>query len=201
MLMRKVIVFNLISLDGYYAGADNDVSAIVPMMGGVFDSYTAERLRTADVFLVGRESFQMFNNYWPEIAENPDSPEWTEEQKEVTEAGESLATIVVSDTLTGSFPDARIVKRADAHRELAELKNTPGKDILITGSRTLWNDLVEHDLVDELHLMIGNVILGEGVPVFTGKPPAALRLVEVRTWKDSDNILARYELRHPTGSA
>lgn len=60
--MSKVIVFNAVSLDGFHTGVDNDASAIVPMLGGVFDEYTAERLRAAEVFLVGRESFQMFNH-------------------------------------------------------------------------------------------------------------------------------------------
>ena len=69
----------------------------------------------------------------------------------------------------------------------------------MTGSRTLWNDLLAHDLVDELHLMIGNAVLGAGIPAFVGAPPAALRLAEVRTWRDSNNILTRYEVR-PTGA-
>lgn len=56
-------MFNAVSLDGFHTGVDNDASAIVPMLGGVFDEYTAERRRAAEVFLVGRESFQMFNDY------------------------------------------------------------------------------------------------------------------------------------------
>ena len=71
-----------------------------------------------------------------------------------------------------------------------------GKDILITGSRTLWNDLLTHDLVDEIHLLVGNLILGQGIPVFVGKTPAALRLVDTRRWEDSDNVLLRYEVPH-----
>ncbi len=163
--MRKVVVFNLTSLDGYSTGPGNDVSAVVPMMGGAFDSYTAELLRATDTFLVGRRSFEMFNNYWPEVAETRESGDWTAEQKEVSEAGESLPTIVVSDTLNGSWPDTRIIRHADAHREISELKADTGKDILVTGSRTLWNDLLVHGLVDELHVMIGSHVLGEGVPL------------------------------------
>jgi dihydrofolate reductase len=166
------------------------------MMGGVFDTYNAELLRTADVHLVGRISFELFQSFWPEVAENPDSEEWTPEQRELEHSGRSVKAIVVSDRLSGNWPDIRIIRRADANAQIAELKRQPGKDILITGSRTLWNDLLAHDLVDEIHLMIGNVVLGEGVPVFVGKPPASLRLVEVRSWKDSDNILVRYEVRH-----
>jgi dihydrofolate reductase len=194
--MRKIIVFNIISLDGYHTGPGNDVSVMFPMMGKVFDAYNAELLRTADVFLVGRVSFELFQSFWPKVAENPTSDEWTPEQREIVQEGKSVNTIVVSDTLTGNWPDIRIIRRADAYQQIAELKRQPGKDILMTGSRTLWNDLLAHDLIDEIHLMIGNVVLGEGVPVFVGKPDASLRLIEVRRWEDSDNVLLRYEVRH-----
>ena len=194
--MRKIIVYNIISLDGYHTGPGNDVSVMFPMMGGVFDTYNAELLRRADVLLVGRVSFELFQSFWPKVAENPTSEEWTPEQRELSQAGRSVGTIVVSDTLTGNWPDIRIIRRADAYQQIAELKRQTGKAILMTGSRTLWNDLLAHDLIDEIHLMIGNLLLGEGVPVFVGKPPASLRLIDVRSWEDSDNILVRYKVLH-----
>jgi dihydrofolate reductase len=194
--VRKLIVYNVVSLDGYHTGPANDISAMFPMMGGVFDTYNAELLREADVHLVGRVSFELFQSFWPKVAENPTSEEWTPEQRELSQAGRSVRTIVVSDTLTPNWRDVRVIRRADAYQQIAELKRQAGKDILITGSRTLWNDLLAHDLIDEIHLMIGNLVLGEGVPVFVGKQDASLRLIDVRTWEDSDNVLVRYDVRH-----
>ena len=202
--MRKIIVYNLISLDGYHTGPGNNVSVMFPMMADkVFNAYTAERLGAVDTFLVGRLSFELCNSFWPKVAQNPDADEWTAEQRAISQAGQSVPTVVVSDTLPDwlpeKLPDTRLIRRADVYRQIAELKRQAGKEILITGSRTLWNDLLAHDLVDEIHLMIGNLVLGEGVPLFAGKPDASLRLLDVRSWQDSDHLLVRYEVRHTSG--
>jgi len=192
--MRKIIVYNVVSLDGFHTGPQNDFTAMFPIMGKVFDTYNAELLQKADVHLVGRVSFELFQSFWPKVAENPDSEEWTREQKELSKAGQSVHVVVVSDSLTGTWPGVRIIRRADAYEQIGELRRRDGKDILITGSRTLWNDLLAHHLIDEIHLMIGNLILGEGVTAFAGKADVTLRLIEVRRWPDSDNALLRYEV-------
>jgi dihydrofolate reductase len=86
------------------------------------------------------------------------------------------------------------VRRADAHRPIADLKGSPGKDILMFGSRMLWNDLLVAGLVDELYMMVGATVLGSGTPTFGDGPVRSFRLLETRRREGSDNLLLRYEV-------
>jgi dihydrofolate reductase len=189
-LMRKLIVTNIISVDGFYSGPNDDVMAMP--FDTTFSDYNAERLRAADTLLLGRRSFDGFRDYWPTIADDPDAPPV---EREISRLNNAIDKVVVSDSLTDAdlapWTNTRIVRRADAHHAIAELKRDPGREILIFGSHVLWNDLVVAGLVDELHLMIGSAFLGDGVPVFNG-PRTGLRLLDVRRLGDSQLILARY---------
>ena len=194
--MRKLIVCNIVSLDGYYEGPGRNV--MVLSMDEAFDGYNAERLRAADTLLLGRVSYDGFRGFWPSVAEDP-NPQWTPTHREISRLDDAIDKVVISDSLTPEQTDpwretTRIIGRADAHQQIAELKRQPGDDILMFGSRTLWNDLLA-DLVDELHLMVGPVVLGGGTPLFDGQPKASLRLIDTRTWDGSDNVLVRYEVR------
>ncbi len=90
----------------------------------------------------------------------------------------------------------RIVRRADSHDAVAALRREDGGDILVFGSHVLWNDLLAHGLVDELHLMIGPGIVGDGVPAFEVRMSASVELVETRTLDAAGLVLLRYAV-HP----
>lgn len=201
--MRKLVVANMMSLDGYYEGPGKDVMALFDYRREVypadesFDSYNAERLRMADTLLLGRASYEGFKGFWPSVADDPSA---TPAQKEISRLNNAIDKVVVSDTLTpeATVPwqnSTRIIRQADAREQIAELKRQTGEDVLVFGSRVLWNNLLAHDLVDELHLMIGPVILGAGTPVFGSPINAPLRLIDARTWDDAGNVLVRYEVR------
>lgn len=189
--MRKLIVCNIMSLDGRYEGPGGDVMALPFDVG--FDEYNAERLRAASTLLLGRKTFELFRSYWPPIADNPDAPPV---EREISRLNDAIDKVVVSNTLrpeqTAPWHNTTIVPGAEAMERVANLKSEPGGDILVFGSHRLWNDLLSAGLVDELHLMIGAGVLGDGTPIFDGKPESSLRLVGTRTWHGSSLLLAQY---------
>jgi dihydrofolate reductase len=189
--MRKLIVCNLVSLDGFYSGVDGDLSAM-PFDAG-FSEYNAQRLRAADTLLLGRKTFEAFRTYWPGVADDESQPAV---ERDVSRLNTAMDKVVVSDRLKPDQLDgwgpSRVVDRASAHDEVAALKEEPGREILIFGSHLLWNDLLAAGLIDELHLMIGAGIVGDGVRAFVGRPPGSLRLLEARAFDGSSLLLARY---------
>jgi dihydrofolate reductase len=136
----------------------------------------------------------MFKGFWPRMNDNPQA---TDVHRQISLRNDAIEKVVVSDRLRPEQTEpwhgtTRIVRRADAHQQIAELKRGPGRDILMFGSRTLWNDLLAAGLVDELHLMLGPVVLGAGTPAFVRAQPDPLRLVATRRWEGSSNLLLQY---------
>jgi dihydrofolate reductase len=192
--MRKLVVVNMMSLDGFYEGPGGDVTALPFEDGRVFNDYNLERMKAAGTVLLGARSYAVFREYWPPIEKDPAK---SASEREFSRLYNAIDKVVVSDHATlpsKGHPWAtttRIVERADARAEIGKLKRENGKEIVMWGSRTLWHDLITHGLVDELHLFVGAAVLGDGTPLFQNHT-APLRRLETRVPDGSNNVLVCY---------
>lgn len=189
--MAKLIVSNLISLDGFCAGPGGNLG-VLPM-DAAFNAYNAERLRSAGTLLLGRTTFSMFSDYWPMVADHAGvSPVL----RETARLNGAMNKAVVSDTIrldaAAPWGNAEVVARQQAHARIAQIKASTQRDVLVFGSHVLWNDLLAHGLIDELHLLMGSVVLGGGVRAFEQGLAAPLRLTVERRLPGSDTVLLQY---------
>jgi dihydrofolate reductase len=199
--MRKLIVTNIMSLDGYYEGPGRNVMALP--MDGAFDAYNLERMQAADIVLLGHNSYGMFSGFWPSMADNPNA---SPTNREFSQLYNKIGKVAVSNHLILQDTDVwrdttRVIGGDDTYNEIARLKDQPDKEIVIFGSHTLWNNLLAHGLVDELHFIVGNVVLGGGTPIFSeplpyNDPKHSLHLIGTRQFDGSENVLLQYEVKY-----
>lgn len=201
--MRKLVVTNIVSLDGCFEGPGRNV--MVLPMDGAFDAYNLKRMQNASTVLLGDRSCRLFTSFWPGMAKNPDA---SETHRTFSELYNKIDKVVVSNDLKTEDlaeewrENTRFIGGDDIYAEIKKLKEEDGKDIVVYASRALWNDLMAHGLVDELHFVVGNVVLGpEGTRVFDetisyDDPKLALQLKEVSPLEGSQNHVVVYQIAY-----
>lgn len=191
--MRKLIVSNLISLDGYASGPGGDVTALP--FDTTFSEYNLELMQAADILVSGATTYRGFVDYWPPVADDPSQPEV---ERDISRRHRELDHLVISDSLTSAETGpwrekTTIVRRGDARQAISHAKRGEGGALVVFGSVTTSNDLLAAGLVDELHIMVGAGVVFDGVPAFSVRP-GAMRLTGARQLRDSNIALLLYAL-------
>ncbi|WP_438354029.1 dihydrofolate reductase family protein [Microbacterium sp. CJ88] len=201
--MRKVIVNNIVSIDGYFS--DPVGNPMVLNMDEAFNRANLESIEGAAVVLLGRDSFDFFSAYWPFIADapaDPGNPQFDDVNRAISRRYNVVPKTVASDRgpvpADNAWHDATtVVPRADIADWVATARRQDGDgDVVVFASHVLWNALLADGLVDELHLMVSPDAVGTGVPLFTA--PARLELMETRRFDGSSNVQLRYRMASRT---
>jgi dihydrofolate reductase len=179
--MSKVILFNMVTVDGYIAGPGGDITW--HRVDEEFNDFAAKQLDAAAGLIFGRITYEMMASYWPTPAALTDDPI-------IAGKMNAVPKLVFSRTLEGAgWENTRLVQ-TDAATELARVKAQPGKDWLIFGSADLAATFTQHGLIDEYRLIINPVVLGRGQPLFKDvQNPLKLQFLKTRTFGNGNVLL------------
>ena len=180
--MRKLIMWNLVSLDGFFEGAKSwDLGWHESVWGDELERLSIDQLKSADMLLFGRVTYEGMAGYWPSA------------KGEVVDRMNNIRKVVFSRTLEkASWNNTKLVK-GNAAEEVAKLKEQSGKDLFIFGSANLSSTLMRHHLIDEYRLCLAPIVLGAGTPLFKASPETMkLKLIEARPLK-SGGVILRYD--------
>lgn len=182
--MRKIIFFNLISLDGYFEGPNGNIDW--HNVDEEFNQFAEEHTAEFGALLFGRVTYELMASYWPTDAAKRDDPV-------IAKIMNDLPKLVFSNTLQKvDWENTRLVK-TNFVEEVTKLKQQPGKDIAIFGSSDLAVSFLEHGLIDEFRIMVNPIVLGGGKPLLKGiANKLVLKLVKTKVFK-SGNILLYYQ--------
>jgi dihydrofolate reductase len=163
--MRRIVMFNRVSADGCFAAADGGLGWVVPEPE--LDRASAGSLGGAGTILFGRRTYEMFESFWPHaVDQDPHAPgQHAPEMRAMAEWINDATKLVFSRTRTEvTWRNSQIFSELDP-RAIEALKSQPGGDIMLFGSGSIVSQLTEHGLIDEYHLIVGPLFLGNGRPL------------------------------------
>ncbi len=184
--MRKVIVFNHVTLDGYFTDKQGDMSW-AHKRDPEWNAFVAQNASGGGVLLFGRITYDLMASYWPTPAAMKNSPT-------VAEGINKVPKVVFSRTMDkASWNNTKLVK-GDPAQEVRTLKASPGEDMVILGSGSIVSQLAQAGLIDEYQMVVCPIVLGDGKTLFEGvDKKLPLKLAKSRTFGNG-NVLLSYEL-------
>lgn len=173
----------MVSLDGFIEGPNRDIDWHV--WDKEMDQYMIDFFGTVDLILLGRVAYQLMESYWPTPAATTDDPI-------IADKMNNLPKIVFSKTLDEvEWNNTRLVKE-NITAEISQLKQHPGKDLVLFGGAGIAAAFMQLNLLDEYRIIVNPVVLGSGTPLFKSvKEKLHLKLLKTKTF-GSGNVLLCY---------
>jgi dihydrofolate reductase len=182
--MRKLFTFTFISLDGYYKGQNGDISW--HKHGAEESEFSAENLKSGNILLFGRTTYEMMASFWP-------TPMALTSFPEVAAGMNKAEKIVFSRTLQKADWQNTTITSENMIEEVQKLKLHATKDMTLLGSGSILTQLAEAGLIDEYQVMIDPVAIGNGTSIFHNiNRQLNLKLTTTRTFQ-SGIILLTYQ--------
>ena len=177
--MKKLIFFMHTSLDGFVAGVNGEMDWI-KVDDAMFD-FVGTMTDQADTALYGRVTYQMMESYWPNAGEKPNA---SKHDIEHSIWYNNVSKIVLSRTIKDLGKSNTKVISENISDHINKIKQQEGKNILIFGSPSASNSLLNKGLVDEFWIFVNPILLGQGIPLFKDiSERVKLSLIETKTFE------------------
>ena len=184
--MQKLIVFNHVTLDGYFVDANGGMAWAKAGSDPEFNAFAAENASGGGRLILGRITYELMIKYWP-------TPMAIKNDPIVAEGMNSTQKFVFSRTLDhATWNNTKILKN-NLVEEIRRMKQEQGSGMAILGSGSLVAQLAPTGLIDEYQVVVNPIILGKGRTMFDGvKDALDLKLAKTRSFK-SGKIYLCYE--------
>jgi dihydrofolate reductase len=158
--MRKLIVFNMVSVDGFFVDSEGDMRW-AHKNDAEWNAFTSGNASGSGVLVFGRITYELMASYWPTPMALQNSPV-------VAKGMNEMPKIVFSRTLDKvSWSNTKLIK-GDLAAEVRKLKQESGPDMVILGSGSIVSQLTQENLIDEYQLALSPIVLGKGRTLFEG---------------------------------
>lgn len=183
--MRKLAVFNMVTLDGFFVDSKGDMSW-AHKNDEEWNTFVGGNASGNGVLLFGRITYELMASYWPAPMALQNSPV-------VAEGMNRMPKVVFSRTLDkAAWSNTKLVK-SNMVGEVRKMKEDPGPDMVILGSGSIVSQLAQENLIDEYQIALNPVVLGRGRTMFEGvKGKVSLKLTNSHTFRNG-NVFLCYE--------
>jgi dihydrofolate reductase len=186
--MRKLKLQTQMSVDGYMAGPKGELNFAGRNWDDGLKQYVTELTESMDCIVLGRKLAEGFIPHWARVAADPKHAEHLAGVKFT-----NTPKVVFTKTLEQSAWDNTVLAKGDIVEEITRLKKQDGSDIIAYGGATFVSSLIEHGLIDELHLFVNPAAIGSGLPIFKGNQK--LTLIKASPF-DCGIVVLKYEPKH-----